>query len=212
MRKPVEQFPVADTQVIQRYARLTRNGGSQTAPSSPPETHHEEEDATEETAAEETATAEIATVVDDVGSPSQPSVRPCSTAVKLNPVLVHVADYVSSDCVDDSDDQQSVALELEAMPNDDDNDGRPFPESSDEELPDVQVANRTRSPSMTRSHGAAQITASKSDGHIHRRRRSDELDMSTSSLNRQSTQCCMSFKTNPKSSRKKSQSHSCRLV
>lgn len=119
---------------------------------------------------------------------------------------MHVADYVSSDCVDSvdecSDDQRSLAREEEEaeeivpLEGSDDDD--------DQQMPDERAAmDRTAFTST-----GIQVTMSKSDGHIYR---CEQLDSSTTSLNRQ-TQCCMSFKTQPKSSRKKSQSHSCVLV
>lgn len=202
--KKLEQSP--SSEMVHRYTRFTRHmaggsgsGGSRTAPSSP-ETHKEEE--------------AIAVEVSDTNGSPEPSTKPVSPTFvapllalpappvhvnRANPVLVHVADYVSSDCVDsvDSDDQQSLAqVAAEEL------DEQPFPESSDDELPEEVMT----------SIGSAsnQVTASKSDGQIYRRR-CEEFDVSTSSLNQQ-TQCCMSFKAHPKSSRKKSQSHSCHVV
>lgn len=195
--------------MAQRYTRFTRHmaggsgsGGSRTAPSSP-ETHKEEEPvavpkAPDVTESPEPPTKPVLPIL-EVPVPAFPA-QPVS--VKSNQVLVHVADYVSSDCVDsvDSDDQQSLArIVVEYM------DDQPFPESSDDELPD-----EVTTPTPSTSAGVQAVTASQSDGEIYTRQCVD-FDVSTSSLNRQ-TQCCMSFKAHPKSSRKKSQSHSCHVV
>lgn len=217
-RKP-EQSPVPDS--VHRY-RFTRNAGgagsgeSQTAPSSP-ETHKEEEPVRPEAVAEavvvrsgtDDTTVQMQSQLEHQQQPSLP------IPVKTNPVLVHVADYVSSDCmdsVDESDDQVSLARMSVVLPADDDvdddendkdddkDDEQSFPESSEEELPVELMAAPV----------VSAVTASKSDGQIYRRR-CDQLDVSTSSLNQQ-TQCCMRFKAHPKSSKVKSQSHSCHLV
>lgn len=202
-RKP-EQSPVSDSVHRYRFTRNTGSGESQTAPSSP-ETHKEEEPTESEVAEPVTASAEAGDATVQAQSQIQQPSHPIP--VKTNPVLVHVADYVSSDCVDsvdDSDDQVSLARVSAVLPaDDDDDDAQSFPESSEEELP-VEIELEV-TPVVS-----ASVTASKSDGQIYRRR-CEQFDVSTSSLNQQ-TQCCMRFKTHPKSSRVKSQSHSCHLV
>jgi len=210
-KKPEQQQQPAPAvaEAAQRY-RFTRytgsGGGPHTAPSSP-ETHKEED----------TCTA---------AEPEGPSPAPPSSPLaeprppnKSNPVLVHVADYVSSDCVDDSvdesDDQRSSAPVAEAH-------GRPSAGSlsddiddidhiDDKDMDDKDMDDKDKGDDEdgVATGGAQQVTASKSDGHIYGRRRCEEFDASTTSLNRQ-TQCCMSFK--PKPSRRKSQSHSCHVV
>ncbi|KAL5241209.1 hypothetical protein ACI65C_008619 [Semiaphis heraclei] len=241
--RKIEQLPKPDSTsamtaivAVQRH-RFVRNagagrGGTQTAPSSP-EAHKAED-----------TLAELSPILPVELSPSvsaqSPSPRPPPPppppppVTKSNPVLVHVADYVSSDCVDsvDSDDQRSLhTSEIDLGASDvegSDDHPHPFPESSDDDLPpddddddndDLDLSSvgpttplpPSSSPSASLTDVRA-VTTSKSDGQIYGRRR-DELDddASTSSLNRQ-TQCCISFKTHPKSSRKRSQSHSCKLI
>lgn len=203
-KKPEQLVATADAVQRYRFTRCTM-GNSRTAPSSP-ETHKEEESAVAEIAVAESDE----TPAPNVQSP--PSTPPPTVPSKSVPVLVHVADYVSSDCVDsvDSDDQQSLLALISSAPVMTLDHHQPFPESSDDELPGG-VDNATSSGcSGGGGAGGVQVTASKSDGHIYKRQ-CQEFDASTSSLNRQ-TQCCMSFKPHPKSSRKKSQSHSCHVV
>ncbi|XP_025201544.1 soluble guanylate cyclase 88E-like isoform X2 [Melanaphis sacchari] len=248
--RKTEQLPKPDSTsttvsvvAVQRH-RFIRNpvsgrNGTQTAPSSP-ETHKEEDILVD--------SSQLLPVV--IPEPSvKPALSPTSPqpplppppppppppTIKSNPVLVHVADYVSSDCVDsiDSDDQRSLRTrEIDLGGSDAEGSidhPHPFPESSDDDLPpdddddnddlDLSSADPTTlpprsSPSSASLTDARIVTTSKSDGQIYsRRRRCDELDddASTSSLN-QKTQCCMRFKAHPKSSRKRSQSHSCKLI
>ncbi|CAI6365178.1 unnamed protein product [Macrosiphum euphorbiae] len=245
--RKIEQLPKPDSTstsaavvAVQRH-RFVRNagggrGGTQTAPSSP-ETHKEEDTLAESSPILPLELPEPPSVSTPSPPPHPPPPPPPPPpATKSNPVLVHVADYVSSDCVDsvDSDDQRSLQThEVDLGRSDDegsDDHPHPFPESSDDDLPpdddddiddlDLSSVDPTTplpplsSPSASPT-GARAVTASKSDGQIYgrRRQRCDELDddVSTSSLNRQ-TQCCMSFKAHPKSSRKRSQSHSCKLI
>lgn len=286
------QPPPADAVHAMRYrfTRYATAGGSCTAPSSP-ETRKEDDTtpAATATAAEtgsrsspsQSSASSIATTTTCTTVTTSTTTITTSTCtatctgngtttmVKSNPVLVHVADYVSSDCVDSSDDQQSFGRASSVQPATADSDDRePFPESSDEELPSAPRTEETPSEtaaelpvqlpmtelsaeelpvttvtataqasapsSSSPSSAVVQVTGSKSDGQIYREKRArlyrycddgydddgnERLDVSTSSLNRQ-TQCCMSFKVHntaaagSKSSARKhrSQSHSCCLV
>ncbi|XP_050441518.1 soluble guanylate cyclase 88E-like [Adelges cooleyi] len=189
---------------VQRY-RYTRNRGgsidSQTTPHSSPETHKEiAERWIGITTVEETQT--------------EPQTITQSVASKPNPVLVHVADYVSSDCcIDsfDSDDQQLDMTATETSYNVEDLSLSPSPVQVSFELPDKKSPTVVKSAAET-APAAAQMTASKSDGEIGERR-DIETATSTTSLNRK-TQCCMSFNKghSKSSSKKRSLSHSCRLV
>lgn len=176
--KKLDRPPSADAAQRHRFARNA--GGSQTAPSSP-ETHKEEE-----------AAAAAAETSDASAAPAAPP------PVKSNPVLVHVADYASSDCVSDSVD--SDGRRSPAVVRDVDGDKSFSGPFFEDDSPGTRSA----------ASAGVRVSASKSDGQIYTRR-CEALDASTTSLNRQ-TQCCMSFKPHPKTSRKKSQSHSCRLV
>ncbi|VVC40589.1 Hypothetical protein CINCED_3A019101 [Cinara cedri] len=206
-------------------AAVGSSGGARTAPSSPETREYQgHEVALIESPVEESSSSSL----EGLRSSSTPSTPPPPPPLppapvpikKSNPVLVHVADYVSSDCVDsvdDSDDQRSLAGRVSLATPDDDDDNedaiRPV-EWSEADDDDGDGGNRLPAGTVPGDRGLPlQVTESKSDGHIYgRRHRCDELDLSTTSLNRQ-TQCCMSFKTNPKSSsRKRSQSHSCHLV
>lgn len=198
----VDQSPDAGCQFRPRFARNA--GGTQTAPTSP-EAHKEE--------AEDVAAA---------GSPSQTAAvvqeRRSRTADRNNdPVLMHVADYVSSDCAD-SDDLHRSSSSVAGAPADDRgrDDDEPFPVSSEDGLPDrtTRDANAnggTAGAASAASAAGVHVAASKSDGHICSRR-CEAFDASSSSLDRRTACWSVPFKAHSKSSRKKSQSHSCRLI
>ncbi|XP_050525480.1 soluble guanylate cyclase 88E-like isoform X2 [Daktulosphaira vitifoliae] len=190
----------SNTVVVQRY-RYTRNRGesgeSQTAPSSP------------ESRKEEHIICNKESLINKLDHPA------LITAPRVNPILVHVADYVSSDCcVDsfDSDDQNLVELnhydteETLTLPT------ILSPTSQDEQQ--LVLVEEVPSPAIVvvvRENAAGtRMAPSFSDGQICEKR-DMETATSTTSLDRQ-TQCCITFKGRPKSSKKRSLSHSCRLV
>lgn len=227
MTPPAQAQPLSADAVVQvrhgyrfvRNASAGSGGGTRTAPSSP-ETRDVQgsEVVLVESPVEESSSSSLeglrSSSTPPTPPPPPPPLPPPVQVKKSNPVLVHVADYVSSDCVDsvdDSDDQRSLAGASVATPDGGDDD-----EIRPDDWSDADADN-DRLPTGARSGVdrvlPQQVTESKSDGQIYGQRcRGDELNLSTTSLNRQ-TQCCMSFKPNPKSSsRKRSQSHSCHLV